>query len=240
MLKRFLLVIFIFTAVFSLSANDKHSLSVDYVSQYVWRGINVMPDDVAAIQPSYTYNFDNKWYLNFWSSFALEQRDLYKDADELDFKLGYIFNKGEAIQVECAYMVILFCSVDHFTVKDSTTNAAYVKVTANDLALTPSFAVHYDFNRGSGAYFELAVNKAFKLNRSIGLNLFSSIGYNYKQFIDTQGFSDIVAGVSLPINLKKLSITPFVKYIYSPLDAIRAMNGGEKDDFMFGITLQII
>jgi hypothetical protein len=86
-MKNFLPLLFLFFSVFNAFAQDEEKslsadLSVDIVSRYIWRGINL--SESPALQPTLGLNFKN-FTLGTWSSYTISREAI----QEVDLFLSY-------------------------------------------------------------------------------------------------------------------------------------------------------
>lgn len=86
-MKNFLPLLFLFSSVFNAFAQDEEKslsadLSVDIVSRYIWRGINL--SESPALQPTLGLSFKN-FTLGTWSSYTLSREII----QEVDLFLSY-------------------------------------------------------------------------------------------------------------------------------------------------------
>lgn len=93
------------------------SASVDYVSTYLFYGMDKYLDDDGAIQPSINIDFDNGFSANIWGSWATE--DGHKNSEELRYTVAYAFT---AMQDE-AWQADFSVNWTYFDVYDGPSNA---------------------------------------------------------------------------------------------------------------------
>ena len=86
-----LIAVVIFTAVGLATAGDnKLGITIDatYVSRYIWRGMDIYPNNHSAIQPSVSIDFYGTGFgLNAWWSRA--NRSGFENSEEIDYTLCY-------------------------------------------------------------------------------------------------------------------------------------------------------
>ena len=81
----------------SYGSSKNFSLEASYTSRYTWRVFDLLPNNHGASQFSLKYRFrESGLWINFWSSFGINERISTKSADELDYIVGYdtSFDKG--------------------------------------------------------------------------------------------------------------------------------------------------
>jgi hypothetical protein len=128
-----------------------------------------------------------------------------------------------------------------------------------DKLLLPSIAVYYDLSRAKSFFMNMSVAHSFNLLKDkIDLDLkllmdwadkdFNNVLFNYPDIpvtvlpaVDTAGFVDVTAVISMPITLgKNFTITPALKYVTLINSDIRdAVNiaGQDKDIFVYSLTV---
>ncbi len=89
-----MLVFAVLLSTFPVRAEEKPSadLSVDVLSQYVWRGF-ALSNDSVVIEPSMTVSYLG-FYVNFWGNYDTDQ-DTNDEAkwNETDFTFGYTYDQ---------------------------------------------------------------------------------------------------------------------------------------------------
>jgi hypothetical protein len=207
-MKRSILAMLAFMAV-AMPLPGKVSIQVDWVSRYIWRGFDLLPDNHAAIQPSLTADLGRSGFsLNLWSSFALAQRGTLRYSDEIDLTLSYTFAMPEGWELSAGINHYGYWFADGFTFKDDTSQEIFVALARTDLPLSPTLSAYYDCNLGSGLYVSLAFGHEIRMSDQLGIELGGLIGFNSGQYIEGTGFSDIDLYVSVPLTAGKLTLTP--------------------------------
>ncbi|HSQ35511.1 MAG TPA: TorF family putative porin [Candidatus Binatia bacterium] len=208
---------------------------IDLVSRYVWRGFDLLPDNHAAIQPSFTVDLGKSGFsITIWSSFALAQRGTFKTTDEIDITFAYDFRMPEGWEMSAGFIDYNYFFADNFNFKDNSTQEIFAVVAKTDLPLSPRLSVYYDFNLGSGLYVTLGGSHELKVNEKMSLEAGGLIGFNSSQYIDKTGFSDIDLYVKLPLTLGKLTLTPSLNVMIPLLDEVN-----EDMEIWFGFAAAI-
>ena len=206
------------------------SYGVDFSSRYIWRGFD-LNNNKAVLQPSITYGFgDSGVSANIWGSFSFD----YKELNELDLTLSYEFKNLKDIALTVGFVHYGWYFVDDFKFEDNTSQEFYLTAGLTNLPLSPTFSFYYDVNNGDGLYASLGIGHSLKLNETLTMDLSASLGYNGKQWIDESGFSDLNFGVSIPIKLNKLSVSPFLRATIVLMDEV---NPGVDSEIYFGVSL---
>jgi hypothetical protein len=208
---------------------------VDFVSRYIWRGFDLLPDNHAAIQPSLTVDLGKSGFaLNIWSSFALAHRSVFKRCDEIDVTLSYAFKLPEDWEVTAGLIYYSYWFADDFSFKNNTSPELFATVARTDLPLSPTLAVYYDFNLGSGLYVTLGGSHEVKLSEKVSVELGGLIGFNSRQYIDRTGFSDIDLYAKVPVTVGRLTLTPSLNVMIPLLKEVN-----EDTEIWFGFSAAI-
>ncbi len=208
---------------------------VDLASRYIWRGFDLLPDNHAAIQPSFTADLGKSGFsLNIWSSFALAQRGMLKYSDEIDLTLSYKFAMPEGWDLSAGFTHYGYWFAEDFRFKDSTSQEVYVTAARTDLPLSPTLSLYYDFNLGSGLYMTVGGSHELKVNEKVSVKAGGLIGFNSRQYIDKTGFSDIDLYIKAPFALGRLTLTPSLNVMIPLLDEVN-----EDVEFWFGFSAAI-
>ncbi len=212
-------------------------IEIGFVTTYVWRGFTLYDKNVFAIQPSLTYYFGKSGLsLNLWSSYALKDRDLYKQNEEIDMTLRYDFRPFNGVEVGVGFTNYGYYYINNYSFKDGNTQEFFLITTFPYLIFCPTVSMYYDINLGNGLYFSLSGNYSVELNRSLSLDIGMSIGYNSGQWVDSHGLSDANLTIGLPLNYNNFSITPYVAYTHVFLEPVSPDN---LDKFWAGFSISL-
>lgn len=242
------LMVFVVSLVFSAVAMAEApkvtgSASVDFMSNYVWRGIKLSKDFV--IQPAVTVSYSG-FSMNMWSNLDTNYylRDLtgrkFKST-ETDITLNYThsFDKLSLTGGFIYYALESAADTQEFYI-----SASY------DVILKPTLSFYYDIKEGKGGFLTASVGHSFDLAKDIPLNLGALVNYNLKNKVMSceactgKNFNnfynaELSASVSVPIT-KQISITPKIAYSIALSNdsktAISAMDvsGKEKKNIFYG------
>ena len=177
------------------------------LTSYVWRGFTLA--DAVVIQPSLTFGFgESGLSLNVWGSAAVQDRDFYDGADELDFTLGYDVALSEGLGLSLAYVQYTFPSA----AEGAKHSEEVVASLGFDHTLAPSVTAAYDFGLMDGLYLTAGVAPEFALSDDIALGIGASVGLsNYVN--DEFGFNDVTLSASLGgLTAGSVAITPFIGF----------------------------
>ena len=167
------------------------SASIDYVSQYVFRGYGLAE---GAIQPGVELSYGGL-YGGVWYSAPVENDEFY--LEETDFYVGYGFALSEGVSADVG--------VTAYTYSDDvdTTTEVYGGLSFDSLALAPAVYAYYDFDletftlEGSGGYsWPLAEATSLDLGFAAGTAHGDDFDWQYASvgLAVSQAFSDFVSG----------------------------------------------
>ena len=186
-----ILAVFLFGLLLSGSADPvgaeklEISASLDYCTDYVWRGLVI--NDRPVLQPSLTASQEitnaGTFSLNFWGNYDLTDANGTKNRlSEIDYTASYSSSSGPfGLEV----------GIIHYTfpaTEDSATTEAYIR-TACELEVVPlafSLAVFYDFDEIEGFYFLGKIESSITPGPKSRLDLSFSAGYGDYSYV--QGY----------------------------------------------------
>lgn len=180
--------------------------SVGFFSHYVWRGTINGEDPV--MQPS-TWIRIGPVTVTSWSNTFLPSSGIWYS--EHDLLVDY--------SVEFRGAALSFGWINYAYPKETTgryTNEFY-GVIAGEGYLEPKLQVFHDVNVGNGTYAALGISHEYTLGSSkLALRPAVSVGYNWHQWTDYVGFSDVTmtVGASVPVGIPHLAIEPVIGYTY--------------------------
>lgn len=197
----------------TLAAEDKDadapvgvSATADLASTYYWRGFD-LTDHNPALQPDLTLTHNpSGLFIDLWGSAALDDRSWTRDLDEIDLIVGLDHSLSSTVDVSAG---AVFYFYPRLNPAEDSTEEAYAGLSFPSLPLSPSATYYQDFNLGDGGYLLVGGS------HSIGaLTLSADSGFNFKQYSDKTGFTDLVLGASYDINLGESGayLTPYVRF----------------------------
>jgi uncharacterized protein (TIGR02001 family) len=208
---------------------------VDLVSRYIWRGFDLLPGNHPAIQPQFSIDLGRSGFsLGVWSSFALERRDEFASADEIDVTISYEVPLPADWEMIVGLTNYGYWFADGFKFRDHTSREIFIQVAGTGMPLSPTITVNYDFNLGSGLYVTLGGSHELKLSERISMEMGGLIGFNSRQYIDKTGFSDVDIYARLPLTLGRLTLTPSLNAMIPLLDEVN-----EETEIWFGLSAAI-
>jgi hypothetical protein len=206
-----LTAVFAFNPINAGAVETSGSASVDFMSQYIWRGLQL--SDEIVIQPSVGITYGG-FGANLWTNYDTDT----DEQNETDLTLNYA-NSIDKFSYDAGY---IYYALDGF----DDTQEVYLSL-AYDVILSPSLTIYYDFDEGEGAFIVAAVGHSFELPKGLTLDLGASASYNADNLVmgtdeDGDEFSDfynadVSASLTIPVT-EAISIAPMVAYSFSLSD----------------------
>lgn len=134
----------VFGAAPTASANDlSYSVSLDYVSEYVFRGVTLAGE---AFQPGAEVSYGN-FTAGVWASVASGEESIFF-GDEIDFYAGYSFDVSELISADVGVTLYHYPQAGGlFDIGASKAGTLEPYVSFGfDTVLAPSLSAYYDLN----------------------------------------------------------------------------------------------
>jgi hypothetical protein len=221
------------------------TVSVDVLSNYVWRGQKMTNSWVIQPSVGITYgSFGANIWANYDSDSQVDEGDEHGELSETDLTLSYNFSV-EKWNFGLGYIYYALTGFND-------TQEIYLSTSYSTL-LNPTLTIYYDYDEGNGVFVVASVSHSIDVYKGSSLKLGASACYNIENKVmgfdeDEEEFSnfyngEVSAGLSIPLT-KSISITPKVAYSF-PLsndakDALeRISNEGQQDVFYGGINLAI-
>ncbi len=217
-----LLVIFLIIIVVN-PVMAQIEMGVTTVTDYVWRGSNVLGGTPAA-QPSITYSVgESGLAMNAWVSWALADRDneSTRDLDELDLTLSYdrqISNLGLSL----AYIHYSWFSVEDWPTT-STTYEVYLGLGMPEARFAPSLTVYYDPTNagGDGMYTSLGGGYSMHCGGGQTIDASLSVGFMDQSYVTDAGISDINYSLSSSLGeCRGMTLSPSFTFTFTPENEI--------------------
>lgn len=213
-------------------------VGVDYASRYIWRGIDLIPDNQPAIQPWFTvgYGLSDKLSVSylFWADYRLvsgadpEDRDgeTDNDWDEFDHVVSLTYEMDDTWSFELGYILYYLPSLTN-------TQEVYAGATmALPYNLSTSLYMYYDFDDDTpyGTYTKWSVDYSRELTEFVEVFSSAGLGYmNYSEGFDS-GLADLPLSMGLNFNLGK-GVSAKISANYSfALDALEDNDWNDKDE----------
>lgn len=234
-MKKVRIVIIAFVATMFISMGNLYaeespevsgSASVDFMSNYVWRGFKL--SNGFVIQPSVGITYGG-FGANLWANYD----NSTSEQTETDLTLNYAFSVDK-FNLDAGYIYYALDSVED-------TQEFYVSV-GYAVLLNPTLAVYYDFDEGDGAFITASIGHDFALTDDIALSLGALASYNAESEYSIGDYSDfhnaeLSASLSIPV-WKNVSIGPMIAYSF-PLsndaeDSFEAVSDDGDKDIVYG------
>ncbi len=211
------LLLLVFAGAQPASANVGVDGSVTYVTRYIWRGQDLLPNNDGAIQPSLTLGLPGSLSLNMWGSYGIGGPNEKDELDELDFTLSYSGSITKYIEYTFGHTYYTF-----HTAGPDESQETFAGVSFKTF-LNPAFTLYGDWGSdvSRGYYLLASASHDFSLGWGIknvapALTLSVSAGYSDGQWSMEPDLSDLNIGLALPIKAGVFTIKPLVTYTYVP------------------------
>ena len=223
--------------------------NVAFMTKYIWRAWLLDEEPVMQFD-----TYLSKWgfTLDVWGNYSLNSdKDKnfgrYQELTELDYTISYDFTIGEMgenlgietpeildpLGISAGYIFYTFPNLD-FSEKGSYSHEVFLGC-SYDMFLQPFFKWYWDIDAARGSYLQFGGGHTFDLGKGISASLGLAFAYNYEQWTDESGWSDMLlsADVSIPV-FKYFTITPNVSY--SLILDRETFNDAQENEFYGGIT----
>lgn len=221
-------------------------LSIDILSDYMWRG--TIYNDNPVWQPSVTIAYDAGNYgelsANIWSSFDLtHKRGTYNNSrreaglQEIDYTLSYSIELA-GIGFEAGYVWYTYPNNNGATDQD-----LYATVSYENEYVVPSASVYWNYsdscgNDVSALYYSFGLSSDFEVAPKLTLTPSASLGFGGNAWTDCgYELTDQTLGVSASYKLcENVSLGAQVNYTWIPSHTLRRNDymGEGKDQICWG------
>jgi hypothetical protein len=225
----FFLPVFMFVMLFtSLPANAQLIVENSAVSEYIWRGMNMLDGGQPAWQPSITYIAGNSGFdFNVWSSIGLHDRSdnaNVTDWDELDLTLSYNRNVSN-VNVAAGFFYLNLFNKEDWPDDYSTVYEPFVSATFLDIPFSPYISFNYELNDvdGNDIYIVGGIGKSFAFESGQEYFVGLDIGYYDAEWIAPEGFSGLSnIDLSMSTSMQKggCNISPRFVLTYVPNEEV--------------------
>ena len=192
------------------------SLDLTGASHYLDRGGDLLDGAKLPVQPSLTVTHSSGFSAGVWGSWALLDRDVTKESDELNFTLDYSRGLTEVISVSGGGVV--YYTPNAAAGASAQTLELYAVLSAG-VPLNPSLTVYYDTKlidesgaKGDSYYVCLGLGHTIPLPNDMGLDLRAALGYQKDNNFDAA----LTASTSVPLG--PVSLSPFAGFTYADTD----------------------
>jgi len=195
------------------------SASVDFLTNYLWRG-QKLSDDNGVIQPSLDISHRGL-AANYWANFDLDNGE----NTETDLTLSYTTEiEGiEGLEVGFGYI--------HYGLDGAADTQEFFVSVAYGVILNPSATFYYDSDEGNGGFLSLGLSHSVELGGDMTLNLGATAGVNFDNELMGLGLNgqtftgfyngDISASVAIA-SIEGVTIEPKVAWSFPLSDDARA------------------
>ncbi len=196
---------------------------VTYLSSYIWRGFDMLPDNEDAIGSDVKFTLgDSGHSLQLSAIYGLDDTS---DIDE--YVATWDYTKPVSPTVDITYGVNYY----GYPQSRADTVEAYMGVAWPPVLLHPALKVFADFGDGEGYYITAGISHTAPAGNQ-DLNFAASVGYTDGYRDVEPGVSDINFSVSSPFDVGTVVVTPSVNYTVTPEDTVNTEDG----EFWFGIA----
>jgi outer membrane scaffolding protein for murein synthesis (MipA/OmpV family) len=211
------------------------NLDLPVNSAYVWRG-QVLNDE-AVFQPSLTVSAENGLSFSTWANWNLTDslgQNSKNEFNEVDLTASY------AVPVEVVDLTVGAAEYEYpnqtAAAADETNSAfalpstreAFVTVGKEDLLLSPSATLYYDFGQVNAFYGLLSISQGYEMTKELSLTATLSVGagdsdYNLAYFgVDSTKLNDGNAKLAATYAFNEsISVNAYAMYTYLLDSAIR-------------------
>lgn len=215
-------------------------LTFDYFSKYIWRGQNLVDDDVFQTGLSVIYN---GLTLSVWGSMEMTNiNDNNNEFTEVDYSIDY---SGDLPGISGLGYSIGLIYYDFPNTHLMDTAEAYWGFNF-DLPASPSITCYHDLDEAEGTYISFGVGHSVEQvmvispDIPVAMEIGASLGWasgSYDRYywgIDKSKMNDFVLSASFPVELSDWTITPGIYYVTLLSDEIRSTDAyGTDSDFFF-------
>lgn len=204
--------------------------SLDFYSQYVWRGFLLDSDPV--IQPGIGISFAGLT-LSLWCSFDAAG-DNAAMSSEVDYAVDYTYD-AEILSLSIGNTFYFFPEYDLKSME------AYLGIGLATIG-SPTLTAFYDYGDeaeggADGIYVSLDLSHNQPIYMDITLDVSAHAGYNHEAFIAGDGYDIALSGgITIPL-LEGLMIAPSVTYSMPFADLKEETDGAQEAEIYFGASL---
>lgn len=154
-------------------------------SNYTWRGYQVQ--DATSLQPHAQLSWpDNGFSVSLFSALAVQDRDIYEDADKVEFALAYGRQLPTAmpVNIQAGFRYHDFPRID----SDAANTSEIFASAALATPFNPSLAIYYDVDQVQAFYINPSIGRSIPLDPAglYALNLQFGAGFT-DALVDSNG-----------------------------------------------------
>ena len=223
-----------------LPSDIEISSTLDFYSDYVWRGFTLDRDPV--IQPGVSISAKGFTY-SFWGSWDMDNNE-GGQSDEIDQVLDYTVGLTDVISISLGHTFYDFPDSNTYS-KEFYLGVGLTKIPVIDFPLGTSLTYYRDYGDqnnggGLGSYLSLDSSYGYVLFEDLGVTLDLGVhfGYNRKLFISgTSGYdAGVTLGLTLPLK-DNLTMSPTISYAVPLADLEERSDGNQDERFYTGVSL---
>jgi len=236
-------VVFVFgffiTNLYGIETNVSGYASLDYFSNYVWRGQKL--SNSWVLQPSLGINY-GAFGANIWTNYdtdsKIDEGNGHGEVTETDITLYYTHSINK---------LNLTAGFIYYALSDANDTQEIYLSAEYDVFLKPKLTIYYDFDEGNGAFLVASTSHSIELLKDISMNLGATASYNINNKVmglnkdkkDFRNFYNAEISSSITILIwKNITVTPKVAYSF-PLsndskEAIKNVSDDRDDDVLYG------
>jgi len=212
-----ILLVFVFSSVV-LAEDFEVGTSLDFFSQYIWRGQQFNPE--AVFQPSVSVSKDGFTGVVWGNMDLTDWNHEQGNITEVDFGLDY---SGDAPFLSGFGYSVGFVHFDFPNLGIEDTTEVFAGLTW-DVFLNPSFTWNYDVDEvKNGSYFAFGLSHAFPelfelSGKKVGLELASNLGFGNSSYnqgywgVKEENLNDLTVSASLPFEVCDWNVAPLITY----------------------------
>ncbi|MFZ0917535.1 MAG: hypothetical protein WAN04_11625 [Candidatus Udaeobacter sp.] len=180
------------------------TLSAEYDSKYVFRGVNSLPGSGIAVVDFKLSAYD--FSLDVWQAAGLR-----KAYDEVDFTFTCAHKFG-AVTLSGGYINYYFPDDDGLELGYRDTQELFAAASYEFASsFTASLSYNSDFDKINGSYLELKLVDSIAIVKDkAGLDPYASLSYDFRYNSTTRALNNFQIGLNAPVSLgKHLSVAGF-------------------------------
>lgn len=224
-MKQFVLAALLLFTALAPVAHAQVIAEASVVTDYVWRGFNVL-DDNPAFQPAVTGILGETGFsANVWFSFALSDRDreAIRELDELDLTLDYEREMGP-VAVNAGIFTYHLFRVDGYPDDEATfVREAYAGVALIEAPFSPWVRYNYELldEGGNDWYLELGADHVVTFPGDQPVVLSAHAGWYSAEWAGLTGqLTDLSLTVAVPLAEERWTLTPWFMATHVPPDQV--------------------
>lgn len=212
------------------SAGDGVAFDVTsgYFSHYIFRGADFL-DENAAWQSDFVLTAgETGIWVDLWFSRAVEERDVWKAADELDIIFGYDTAIQPGLNAHFAALAYTIPNDPAFSTAELALGFSY------ETMLNPRIDFYYDYVLANNGYLEVSLSHELAPMKNLSTELGVVGGYDNGQYVADAQLSNVDFSAVFNYGIDRFTLIPEVHYVLIP-DHDKGPN--DEDITWFGVSL---